>query len=126
MSNHNFSNLCEKFSSNVTTKRMRGIRDLKEMEPPCNCNHTSLKVDGTYVYGGECRKCKVVYEMSDKNTGVAYVGKTQWYLKIRTSEQIADVWKVIALGRKKFGPKLVRDRMIRPCRCIFKAIWGRF
>ena len=47
ISYHKFSNLREKFSSDVTTKLMRGIKDLEEMDRPCNCNRTPLKVDGT-------------------------------------------------------------------------------
>jgi hypothetical protein len=64
----------------------------------------SLKVDGTCLYGGACRKGTVVYELHDKTTDMDYVGKTQRYLKTRTVEHIADVWKVIASGRKTFGP----------------------
>jgi hypothetical protein len=50
----------------------------------------------------------IVYELCDKTTGMAYVGKTQCYLKNRTAEHIVDVWKVIASGRKKFGPNWYR------------------
>ena len=33
-----------------------------------------------------------------------YIGKTQHYLKNRTAEYTAGVWKVITSGRKTFGP----------------------
>jgi hypothetical protein len=59
----------EEFSSDVTTKLMRGIKDLEEMDHPCNCNHTSLKAGGTFLYRGACRKDTIVYELCDKTTG---------------------------------------------------------
>ena len=79
ISYHKFSNLCEKFSSDVTTKLMRGIKDLEEMDCSCNCNRMSLKANGTCLYGGKCRKGTIVYKLRDKTTGMAYVGKTQRY-----------------------------------------------
>ena len=46
----------------------------------------------------------IVYKVRDKTTCMAYVGKNHRYLITRTAEHIEDVWKVIASGRKKFGP----------------------
>ena len=56
---------------------MRGIKDLEEKENPCNCKHMSLKADVTYLCGGTHRKGTVVYEVHNKTTGMADIGKTQ-------------------------------------------------
>ena len=60
MSFHKLSNLRDKFTSDVTTKLMRGIKDLEEIDRPCNCNHTSLKADSTCLYREKCRKVTIV------------------------------------------------------------------
>ena len=42
---------------------------------------SSKRTDGTCMYNGACRNVNVVYELKDKVTGMAYVGKTQNDLK---------------------------------------------
>ena len=45
----------------------------------------------------------VVYELKCTVTGKSYIGKTQLYLKERTRQHNAQVWKVIESGRAKYG-----------------------
>jgi len=103
ISYHRFPNLREKFASDLTTKLMRGIYDNDRKDQSCNCNVVSKRTDGTCMYNGNCRNVNVVYELKDKVTGKAYVGKTQNALKTRTSTHIGDVWQVIFHGNTKYG-----------------------
>jgi hypothetical protein len=104
MSYHKFSNLGEKFNSDLQSKVMREIDDKTWNNHKCNCDIRTKKADGTCLYEGLCRKAIVVYELKCSLCGCCYVGKTQRYFKTRTGEHFGDVWKVIETGRKKFGP----------------------
>ena len=93
MSNHRFTNLGEMLNSDLSKKVMMNIYDEEGEDRECNCNSSSKCENGECLYGGECRKKYVIYELKDSITGKSYIGKTQQFLKNRTSNHIADVWK---------------------------------
>ena len=96
MSYHKFTNLGQKFNSDLQRKAMKGISDLENCDRTCNCNKRSVMEDGRCQYDGNCRKGTVVYELKCLITGKSYIGKTQRYLKIRTKEHVGDIWRVIS------------------------------
>ena len=99
MSFHKFTNLGQKFNSDLQGKVMRGITDEINRDRHCNCNIRS-KADRHCQYDNNCRKATVVYELKCLICDMDYIGKTQRYVKIRTKEHVNDVWKVIDSGRK--------------------------
>ena len=52
MSYHKFSNLREKFSADLTSKIMQGIKDKDWMNLPCNCNSVSKLLNRECLYQG--------------------------------------------------------------------------
>ena len=103
MSYHKFSNLGEKFNSDLTGKTMEGVFDRENRDRECNCNARTLLPNGKCLYDGKCRVATIVYKLRCKETGICYYGKTQRHLKTRTAEHFTDVWKVIEYGRAKYG-----------------------
>jgi hypothetical protein len=99
MSNHRFTNLGEMLNSDLSKKVMMNIYD-EEGEDRENCNSSSKCENGECLYGGKCRKKYVIYELKDSITGKSYIGKTQQFLKNRTSNHIADVWKRVEAKKK--------------------------
>jgi len=97
------TNFGEKLNGDLNNKVMKGIMDSELADRPCNCNIKSLLPNGKCMYGGNCRKSMVVYELNCGVTGKSYIGKTQDYLKKRTQQHATDVWKVIESGRAKYG-----------------------
>ena len=91
MSYHKFSNLGEKFNSDLQSKVMREIDDKTWNDRKCNCDVRTKKADGTCLYEGLCRKATVVYELKCSLCDCCYVGKTQRYFKPRTGEHFGDV-----------------------------------
>ncbi len=69
MSYTKFSNLSQKFNSDMTKKIMRAIADQEYMNGKCNCNVRSKMRDGRYMYDGKFRQGMVVYELKCKITG---------------------------------------------------------
>jgi len=88
------TNFGEKLNGDLNNKVMKGIMDSELADRPCNCNIKSLLPNGKCMYGGNCRKSMVVYELNCGVTGKSYIGKTQDYLKKRTQQHATDVWKV--------------------------------
>ena len=93
MSYHRFTNLGEMLNSDLSGKVMMNIYDEEGEDRECNCKPGSKCENGECLHGGDCRKKYVIYELKDSITGKSYIGKTQQFLKKRTSDHIADVWK---------------------------------
>ena len=55
MSYHKFSNLGEKFNSDLTGKTMEGVFDRENRDRECNCNARTLLPNGKCLYDGRCR-----------------------------------------------------------------------
>ena len=64
------------------------------MDLPCNCNAKS-KVDGEYMFKGDCRKSIVVYKAKCKICEMAYFGNTQQKLKLRINQHLAEVCAMV-------------------------------
>ena len=129
MSYHKFSNLGEKFNSDLTNKVMKDVIDQEKMDRPCNCNKATLLEDGKCLYEGQCRRSMVVYDLECKLCDSHYIGKTQQYLKERTNEHFGDVWKIIETGNKNYGPncmKTARTLQCKICMTERKEILHRF
>ena len=94
MSHHQFSNLREIFKSDLTNKLMEDVISLDFMDRPCNCNKRSF-VNGRCAFGGNCRKCVVIYEAKCKICSSCYLGNTQQPLKTRTGQHLHDVVKLV-------------------------------
>ena len=103
MSYHKFSNLGERFNSDLTGKVMDGIVDFDLRDRKCGCQAQSKLADGRCFYDDNCRRSMVVYELKCKCCDMSYIGKTQDYLRTRTQRHFYDVWKVIETGRAKYG-----------------------
>jgi hypothetical protein len=87
MSYHKFSNLGEKFNSDLSGKITKGVYDLEWSDRACNCNSKTLLNDGHCLYESQCRKSMVVYNLECKLCDSHNVGKTQQYLKDRTNDR---------------------------------------
>ena len=81
MSYHKFANLGELLSGDLTGKVMKGVESLDFMDRDCNCNRAFM-VDGGCIFGGDCRKCIVVYKCQCM-CGKFYIGSTQNSVKKR-------------------------------------------
>jgi hypothetical protein len=99
MSYHKFANLRGIFQSDLNKKLMEGIisRDFRDLE--CNCNKVT-KIDGSCIYGGDCRKSCVVYKVSCRvpRCGQFYIGNTQQKMKNRQGQHLQDVKKLVRTG----------------------------
>ena len=103
MSFHKFTNLGQKFNSDLTKKVMNGVYDETLQDRKCNCYAPSRMPNGDCYYGGQCRRSMVVYEHECTICNKSYVGKTQDFLNERTKQHFGDVWKVIETGRINDG-----------------------
>jgi hypothetical protein len=97
MSYHRFSNLRGIFQGDLTKKLMERVisRDFQDLS--CNCNKVT-KVDGTCIYGGECRKSCVVYKVTCRLCGDFYIGNTQQKMKNCQGQHLHDVKKLVQTG----------------------------
>ena len=82
------------FNGDLTGKVMEGIADEDLQDKPCNCNVLTKKKDGSCLYDNCCRRSMIVYELRSKVSKNSYIGKTQDYLKKRTSDHFYDTWKL--------------------------------
>ena len=96
MSYHKFANLGELFSGDLTGKVMKGVESLDFMDRDCNCNRASM-VDGNCIFGGDCRKCIVVYKCTCI-CGKFYIGSTQNSVKKRMHGHWAETRSLINNG----------------------------
>ncbi len=95
MANSRFTNLGELLEGDLQKKVMAGIFDEEMVDERCNCNVLSKRMDGSCLYGGNCRKKLTIYGLKDKNTNRTYYGKTVQHLKFRTKQHFGDTWKII-------------------------------
>ena len=98
MSYHEFPNLRELFSSDLTSKMIEGVSSAEFEPEDCNCNSSSF-VDGKCAYGGKYRHKCVIYEAKCKYCGKAYIGNTQQKLKIRMGQHYSDVRALVNTGK---------------------------
>ena len=94
MSHHKFTNLGEMFNGDLTSKVKMNIADEELKDKPCNCNKKTMTSEGVCQYNGNCRISMIVYGLGCEITGATYVGKSQDYLKKRTSDHFYDTWKL--------------------------------
>ena len=83
------------FQGDLAGKLMDGIIDLEGEPLPCNCNAQTKSEDGKCIYNGLCRVQMTIYDLKCTITGKSYIGKTQRHLKKRTSEHLADIYKLL-------------------------------
>ena len=81
VSYHIFPNLGELLQRDLGSKIGRNLASNYFLDRECNCNTTN-KVKGRWAYGGECRRCCVIYKLMCKWCRDFYVGNTQNTLKI--------------------------------------------
>ena len=72
MSYHKFSNLGEKFNSDLTGKIMEGVFDRENRDRECNCNARTLLPNGKCLYDGKYRAVTIVYKLKCKETRIFY------------------------------------------------------
>ena len=80
MSYHIFPNLGKLVQGDLVSKIRRNLASKEFLDRECNCN-TNTKVKGTCAYGGEYRRCCVIYKVTCKCCDNFYVGNTQNTLK---------------------------------------------
>ena len=76
MSYHIFPNLGELIQGDLVNNIRWNLASTNFLDRECNCN-TTTKVKVRCVYGGECRKCYVIYKVMCKFCGEFYVGNNQ-------------------------------------------------
>ena len=92
--NHKFTNLGEMFNGDLTGKVMDGIVDEDLKDKTCNCNVKTKEKDGSCLYDICFQRSMIVYKLRSKVSQMSYIGKTQDYLKKRTSNHFYDTWKL--------------------------------
>ena len=80
MSYHRLPNLGELLQGDLVSNIRRNLASKDFPDRECNCN-TNTKVKERCAYGGECRRCCVIYKVTCKFCGGFYVGNTQNTLK---------------------------------------------
>ena len=80
MSYHRFPNLGELLLGDLSSKIRRNLASKDFLDIECNCD-TNTKVKGKCAYGGECRRCCVIYKVTCKCGGNFYVVNIQNTLK---------------------------------------------
>ena len=64
----------------MVSKTRRYLASKYFLDGECNCN-TTTKLNDRCVYGGECRRCCVIYKVTRKFCTEFYVGDIQNTLK---------------------------------------------
>ena len=67
IANSRFTHIGEFLEGDLSKKVMTGLIDENMVDQPCNCNVTSLRKNGSCIYGGNCRNRMVLYGLKDKN-----------------------------------------------------------
>ena len=78
------------FNGDLTGKVMDGIVDEDLKDKSCKYNVKMKITDGSCLYNIYCQRSMIVYEMRSKVSQMSYIGKTQEYLKKRTSDHFYD------------------------------------
>ena len=76
MAYRHFTNLRERFSSDLTGKLNSGLKSLDFMSQPCNCNIRS-KVNGQCAFNKQCHTKVLVYKITCLCCNHVYIGVTQ-------------------------------------------------
>ena len=94
ISYHKFPNLGQAFMGDLTKKLTRNVKSRDFEDLPCNCNRAS-KIDGTCMFGGNCRKSIIVYKAKCKDCSMVYIGNTQQKFKVRITQHLNEICALV-------------------------------
>ena len=113
---HIFPNLGELLQGYLVSKIRLNLASKAFLDRECNCN-TNTKVKGRCTYGGEYRRCCVIYKVTCKCCVDFYVGNTPNNFKKRLKQHFQDVAQKVANNKNSdyFAPHFAKHFTQKTC-----------